>query len=202
MPDYIPTRDLEFIEWLDNFLTHTSVNPSQVGLTVPEITALTDAREDFRGTLTDVNNARSVFESAVAAKETSRGKTEAQARTLVRKVQAHTEISGATRSALRITGRDTTPSTNQPLAPAQLSVTGDANGSHRLMWSRNGNAVGTQFVIEARVGGSTEWTQVDVVTTVKYVHLNQKPGVPVVYRVRARRRRELSEPSNEAALYL
>lgn len=202
MANFIPSRDLDFVEWLDNFLSLTSVSPGTVGLTAGEITQITNARDDFRGTLTDLNAARSALESASTAKDTSRATTEALVRQVVRKVQVTSSVTAATRASLRINVRDSTPTTSQPVAPSQLTVTGDANGSHRLVWSRNGNTVGAQFVIEARIGGSTEWSQVDVVTTIKYVHHNQKPGVPVIYRVRARRRRELSEPSNEAGLYL
>jgi hypothetical protein len=42
---------------------------------------------------------------------------------------------------------------------------------------------------------------VDAVTATKYEHLGQTPGVRATYRIKARRRAVLSDPSNEAVIY-
>ncbi len=85
--------------------------------------------------------------------------------------------------------------------PTRLVATGDASGTNRLTWERNGNPQGTQFVVEAKIGKADAWTLVDVVNATRYSHLGLAPGTPIRYRVRARRRGVASEPSNEASVY-
>jgi hypothetical protein len=80
-------------------------------------------------------------------------------------------------------------------------VNGYDNGTNALTGKRNGNAPGTQFVIEAMIGAATAYALVDIVTTTKYDYRNQKPGVRVVYRVRARKSGNTSDPSNQAIVY-
>ena len=65
-------------------------------------------------------------------------------------------------------------------------------------WSRNGNAPGTQFVIEYSVSGGA-WTLLDIVTKTNYIH-NTGLMLAQVYQylVKARKNNETSGPSNIA----
>jgi hypothetical protein len=67
-----------------------------------------------------------------------------------------------------------------------------------ISWSRNGNAPGTQFVIEYSVSGGA-WTLLDVVTQTSYIH-NAGHILAQVYQylVKARKNSETSGPSNIA----
>ena len=86
-------------------------------------------------------------------------------------------------------------------SPVDLSVKGFSNGINALKFNRNGNKHGTIFLIEAKIGAATDWTIVGTTTKAGYEHKGQKPGVKVLYRIRAQRGEEVSEPSNEAVVY-
>lgn len=88
-----------------------------------------------------------------------------------------------------------------PQAPLELIIEGFADGRHALKWKRNGNNYRTIFVIEALVGDAPDFVIVGTTTKTKFVHLNQKPGVRVVYRVTAQRNGKHSTHSNEAIIY-
>lgn len=96
---------------------------------------------------------------------------------------------------------DDIKSSNPPIQPLDLVVTGTSDGTNSLKWSRNGNKQGTLFVIEAKIGDSNDWSMVDVVTNSKYEHKNQTPGVKVNYRIKAKRGDSLSTASNSAMVY-
>ena len=200
--DFVPDQNLDMVEWLDNFLVYTSVSPATVGLTAADINALTSVRDNLRGALTDLNAARSAYDGMVITKRTARSAADTTARQVVRKLQTNPILPDSLRANLQVPLKEAATAQNGPQPPAKLTVVGDSTGEHKLEWDRNGNAFGTQFLIEARQGNSGEWTPVDVVTASKFRHQNQKPGAPIAYRVRARRSRTLSAPSNEAALYL
>ena len=96
---------------------------------------------------------------------------------------------------------DATPTPNTPQTPLDLSVKGFSNGTNTLKFNRNGNKQNTVFIIEARIGDATDYAIVGTSTKTTYEHKDQKPGVKVVYRVRAQRGDEISDPSNEAVVY-
>ena len=96
---------------------------------------------------------------------------------------------------------DLTVSSIAVQSPADLSVKGVSNGINTLKFNRNGNKQGTIFLIEAKIGDAAEWTIVATTTKTGFEHKGQKPGVKVLYRVRAQRGEEISEPSNEAVVY-
>ena len=85
--------------------------------------------------------------------------------------------------------------------PQDLLVNGTSDGINHLKWNRNGNRYGTAFIIEAKIGDSSAWNIIDVVTVSKYDHKNQTPGVKVQYRVRAKRGEQESTASNTATVY-
>ncbi len=88
-----------------------------------------------------------------------------------------------------------------PVPPTDLVASADAAGTNSLRWNGAGNASGIQFVIEARIGTALGYSLVDVVSATSYRHIDRTPGQPVLYRVRARRGSQTSDPSNIAGVY-
>ena len=88
-----------------------------------------------------------------------------------------------------------------PTPPSDLTVTPFANGINRLTWVRNNNVQGTKFIIEAKRSANGAWQFVDVVTATRFDHINQTPGVPVMYRVKAKRGNQESVPSPDTVAY-
>jgi len=199
--DYLPARDLELNEWLENFIAVAGANLAALGLTNAEVNSVSIAQVSFEGNLADVNTAKKNYESAVEAKNTGKRVAVNLVRPLVKRIQAKAGVSNALKAQLGITVRDTEPTPIEPVPPVNLIVTGLPSGTNALDWKRGGNAPGTQFVVEYRMSDSNQWQMADVVTRTRYQHTNQRPGIAMVYRVRARRGTQVSEPSNEATVY-
>lgn len=96
---------------------------------------------------------------------------------------------------------DLTPSVIVPQTPADLSVEGFSNGTNELKFNGNGNKTGTVYVIEARTGDAANYSIIGTTKKTTYRHTGQKPGVKIVYRIRAQRGEQFSEYSNEAVIY-
>jgi hypothetical protein len=198
MGDYIPKRDNVAKQWLTNFATVAQANATALGLTAGQATTLGNTVKDFATGIDDVESARNAYRGAVQSKVNARF----NATKLVRPYAQRWMNSGTiAESLLAELGLPITPHTTSLEDPKELVAVGYSNGDNKLSWKRNGNRNGTVFVIEAKYGASTNWGQIDAVTSTRYTHSNQTPGTQVVYRVRARRGEAVSGYSNTAVVY-
>ena len=85
-----------------------------------------------------------------------------------------------------------------PLPPTDLIAELLPSGSIELDWSRNGNAPGTQFVIEYSLPPTGTWTLLDVITKTSYVHTGHPLGQAIRYTIKARKNNETNIASNIA----
>lgn len=88
-----------------------------------------------------------------------------------------------------------------PQTPTDLVVEGFSNGTNKLKFNRNGNKPSTIFNIEAKIGNATDFVIIGTTMKQTFEHKNQKPGVKVVYRIRAQRGDDYSDYSNTATVY-
>jgi hypothetical protein len=199
--DFIPTADLDYQAWLVNFATVANANLIALGLVAGDMTPVTTGQTAFNAAIPDVVTKRQAFEQAVQNKKTTRKTSVTSVRVVVRKIQANPAVTNALKAQLGITVRDILPTPILPTPPLELVARGLDSGTNILNWRRGDNKPSMKFVIEAKIGTAAAWSLVDVVTATRFSHLGQTPGVPVVYRVRARRGSDVSEPSNEASVY-
>ena len=199
--DYLPPTDLPMQSWTANFLTVADAILAQIGLIAGDLAPITAAKAAFDAALLDVTAKEAAYKAAVVSKNTRRKSLDDSVRPVVRKIQATPGVPNSVKANLKITVRDTNPTPAVPVPPMGLVARGLDTGTNTLAWARSTNRVGTQFVIEAKVNAAASWSLVDVVTVTRYEHKNQQPGVPVVYRIRARRGQVSSDPSNEASVY-
>jgi hypothetical protein len=108
MPDYIPSSDAEFDNWLDNFLTTLSKQKSALKLSDADLSALDTARTAWTTSFADFNQKRSAAEAARQAKDDARRSVEQNVRAQARALQASADVPDATRAALGLTVRDAT----------------------------------------------------------------------------------------------
>ncbi len=201
MPDYIPKQDRAALAFYTTLLAALAATPAQYGLVAADVTPLSTKRTTFSSALDDADSAKVAASTAVAAKDTALDDVESSVRALVARIQVDPAVSDASRSAAGIPIRDTVRTTSAPIAPRDLVASADAAGVNRLSWNSNGNSVGVQYVVEAKVSTAAEFTIVDVVTATTFHHGGRTAGVPVLYRVRARRGTQTSEPSNVSGVY-
>jgi len=85
--------------------------------------------------------------------------------------------------------------------PTDLVVSGASDGINKLKFNRNGNKPKTVFLVEAKIGNATDFVIIGTSMKQTFEHKNQKPGVKVVYRIRAQRGDDYSDYSNTVTVY-
>jgi hypothetical protein len=110
MADYIPVGDSEFGTWANTFLDYLTAAPASVGLVAADLTPFSDAITAYEGTMDSHVAAQNDARSKRQAKDDARIEAEAQARTLVRRVQAYPGTTDAMRLSMGLSVRDTVPS--------------------------------------------------------------------------------------------
>ena len=90
----------------------------------------------------------------------------------------------------------------KPQRPLQLSVTGTSNGVAELRYKGNNNPGRVTYQIWARIGGTGPFHIIGFSRRQRFKHTGAKPGIPILYRVRAQAARDqFSAWSNEATIY-
>lgn len=191
----------EFIIWMENMLTTLENNNATLGL---DANLLNDAKATRASLATNLSERQTLEDNLAGKNEEIKfnradGNNKASVLKKLLKLNANASNSLIEQSGFNLD--DDIKSSNPPIQPLDLVVTGTSDGTNSLKWSRNGNKQGTLFVIEAKIGDSNDWSMVDVVTNSKYEHKNQTPGVKVNYRIKAKRGDSLSTASNSAMVY-
>lgn len=198
--NFLPNRDADLIAWGENFNTVASSHLTELGLTATQLGAFAPLVSTLRTDRSAADTKRAQAAAATLTKNNSRAAMQQSARALNLKIQALPTVSAALKRELRLTVKSPA-SRRPPVTPENLTVNGYQNGVNALRWNRSGNCPGTMFDIEARIGDATAFVPVITITAVRYDHAGQTPGVPVVYRVRARRAEGASPFSNTATVY-
>lgn len=195
---YYPTKDAEFIVWLQNFSTVATANIAALGLVAGDMTPITSLQPTYTTNLYDVESKKMALAAAVDLKDATKDTLIQKVRIVVNKIQANPTVTPTLKSQLGISTREGGNYPAHPVVPDQLVAELLADGGVELDWNRNGNAPGTQFVIEAKLAPSNTFTLVNVVTKTSFVFTNLLPGMRAEFIVRARRNNETSGPSNIA----
>ncbi|MEQ1933320.1 MAG: hypothetical protein ABL962_05505, partial [Fimbriimonadaceae bacterium] len=184
---------------ISNFAAVSEANATELSLSLAEIGEIELATTNYNNAFTASNAAKAASHGATATKRTNRTTSEATARKFAKMFLANTALS---QDLLAELGLNVVP---QPIGPVStvtdVSVAGYSNGTNKLSWNRAGNAQGTMFMIEAKIGTSTTWVQVGGTTKKAFTHSGQTPGVQVIYRIIAQRNTVSAEPSNTAIVY-
>lgn len=195
----MPVTDALFQQWASNFADTALAKAADLGLTPAQTSRMLAAADAFKETYQASQEAKRVARAKVGAKLLAREEAEEVFRSYGAMILSNPEVGAELKGSL---GMQAGRSQGTPLTPAtDLSATGHANGANILRWNRNGNTDRTIFLIEAQVDGNTEWRFIGTTTRIRFVHANQVPGVPVVYRVTSQRGDQQSLPSNLAPVY-
>ena len=199
MPNtYYPNKDADFIAWLANFITIATANTAALGLIAGDLTPISTLQPTYSTNLNDVEAKKAALASAVDTKDATKDSIIQKVRVVVNKIQANPAVTPALKLQLGISPRDGSHYPVSPVPPNELVAELLPDGSIELDWSRNGNAPGTQFVIEYCLVPSTTWALLDVVTKTSFIHIGHPLGLPIQYIVKARKGSETSGPSNIA----
>jgi hypothetical protein len=124
--DYIPRADADFDAWLQNFVDYTVANAAALGLAPAQVDSVQAVQTNWGINYPASISAQATANSAVQAKNDSRGNAEAVIRGTVGMIQANSAVSDAQRQALGITVRSTSrtaagPPTSRPVAMIDTS---------------------------------------------------------------------------------
>jgi hypothetical protein len=175
-------------------------DPAEFGLTAAIIDIVKDKRDGMGTRIADQTAKKAAAKASTTALKTFR-KGSDDAVSDVKIAMRAAKVPADKFVQLGFDADDLTPSAIAVSPPSDLVVQGFSNGTNELKFNRNGNKQGTVFIIEAKIGSATEFAIVGTTQKQTFRHTGQKPGVKTVYRVRAQRGDDLSEPSNEAVVY-
>ena len=200
--DFYPRRDSELTGWLNRFVTACNTYATPLGISQGELATISAAADNFISSYDASESARQAAKGAVGTKDDAKRATAQTIRAFVREFQANPNITTEMRDAMGITVPSDSRTKTPPKTPLSPEAIGRTDGVNVISWNRNGNANGTQFVVEVSYDGGTDWDFAGVTTKAKFDHLNQIPGQTAYYRVFATRSGLNSTYSNSVVVYL
>ena len=199
MPNnYLPNKEADLVIWLANFVNIANANLAILGLVAADVDPVKALQPTLTANLNDVEAKKAAYMAAVDTKDATKDNVVAKVRILVNKIQANPAVTPSLKAQLGISTHDGGTYPQHPVQPTELVAVLQSDGSINLTWNRNGNAPGTQFVIEYSSGATTNWILLDVITKTNYNHKGFPAGVPIKYSVKARKGGETSGTSNIA----
>ncbi len=196
--DYIPSNEAQFTAWYQNFITQCEKHETVLGLDTTSLGTLATQNTQYNAAYSAVVSGKEELQGKVATKNNRKKSSEASIRAYAKQWKSNPAIPAA---VLKDLGIVSTSSSGPVVTVNGLQVTGCDDGVNKLIWNRNGNAGGTNFIIEARIGTSPNWFFVGSTTKTGFNHIGQEPGQLVWYRITSSRAGTNSVPCPAVAVY-
>ena len=199
--DYLPELENDFSAWLAYFAVAVERYQDQLDLDGLDVEAMYEANVTLHDSLAGVETAKSTLRQQTEAKDAARRNVTAAVRALARRIQANPAVTPALKAALGLTPRTKKTVLRSPRPPTQFAAEGFANGTIELRWNASGNAPETLYLVEAAYGSTANFVGITAVTATRCTLEGHSAAMPVTFRIRARRRHEVSAPSESVTLY-
>lgn len=200
MSDHRRLSNSEFRYLLNDIFTKAGGNEAEFGLTPAIVDDVKDRRDGMTAKIDDKVAKKAAAKASTSALNLERKDANELVSDLKMAMRA-AKVSANKFIELGFDADDLTPSAVALFTPSGLVVQGFSNGTNELKFNRNGNKQGPTFLIEARIGEATDYIIIGTTRKQNFKHLGQKPGVKIVYRVRAQRGDDFSQYSNDAVVY-
>jgi hypothetical protein len=200
MPNINRMTDAEMVMWLGNIIAVGGANPDVYGLTHAQIADLTAKRDDLQASMSLRATADDAAKAAFVEQRTNRVRANTLASYLNISVKINPNVTTANKEAIGI-AMPKPPSKTPPVRPEDLTAKGFEDARNVLRWKRAGNKPKTQFIVECKRAGETDFEYLATTTETKYEHRGATPGERCAFRVKAQRGGEESTYSNEASVY-
>ncbi len=202
MSDYLPSRDTDYVVWLETFARVAAANAEILGFSPDQIALLAANHATVATNIAAVNQTRKQLRGLVSQKNEEIAATQEVTRAFVALVQSNRAVSTNLKGQLGVNPRTAPRSTAPPTPPQGLKATPSLDGTTLLQWKRGENASDrTRFIIEASVGDDAHYAYIGSTTRTKFKHTGQAFGVLVWYRVRAERSTKASAWSKPASAF-
>ena len=106
MPNYLPSRDNDFLNWATNFSTYVTAHSAELPIDSQQATALSTEVSGFRTNLNGHTTARDASKAACEQKDEKRVSAEAVIRDLARQFQASPDVTDVQRQAMGLPVHD------------------------------------------------------------------------------------------------
>lgn len=196
---YYRMTETEFRAWFANFVTVAVANPVPLSLTAGSIAALNDAQTAYAAAVSSYITAHDAAKIATNDKNAAYGTAFALVQEWANLWQVDSAVSDALKLELGLQLRDTTPHPRPLFAVTGFNVSGNSVGTVKMRWDSNGNLPGCTYFVEKSVDGGP-WTFVTATSKTRFA-LSEQAMVPTLFRVRAERRGQFSDPSDFAGVY-
>lgn len=201
MPNFSTMTAGEISLFIADFSTIANANLAALSYVAADITAINAKKTALDNAIAAAEAARLASVAATTALKIAHKAAQLDISSRSKFIAANTAVAPVLKAQLGLPPADTVPSTNAPVTPLNLAVTGTPDGTNLLKWKSNGNLPRTMYDIYAKIGAATAWTLVRTITATKFTHSGQTAGVKALYRITARRGAVESIPSNEAVIY-
>lgn len=114
LPPYLPTRDSNFNDWLQNFSEHITADPFRYGLVAGDAVTIAGQVAAWSAAYTPVLSASTKTREAVVAKNNARVTVTAQIRSYAQRIAINAGVASSDKVALGLNPRTSTPS---PVTP-------------------------------------------------------------------------------------
>ena len=108
-PQYIPARDADFAQWLENFATLIAAAPTSYGLTAGDATAISNQNNAFQAAYALATDPATRTTPTIAAKDGARASAEAVVRPFAIQIRNNSAVSVELKAGLGLTIPSTTP---------------------------------------------------------------------------------------------
>jgi hypothetical protein len=123
LQDYVPSKDGDFLTWMNNYKTQVAALAATFGLTAGEVTAVETDFTSFNTKLNTLNTKKNEQQAAATDKQTTRKNVVTRARALGKRLKAHASYTATLGQQLGIIGpEDTTDLTNAKPTLQAISV--------------------------------------------------------------------------------
>ena len=106
MPDFLPRRDNDFLNWASNFSSYVTAHSGELPIDAQQAAAVSTEVNGFRTNLNGHTAARDASQAACELKDEKKATAEAVIRNLARQFQASPDVTDAQRQAMGLPVRD------------------------------------------------------------------------------------------------
>lgn len=185
---------------LQTFVNVAALNATVLNLTPTEVATIANTAEAFRDNVLEVDAKKFDLRKATSSKNDVRSDARTIVSNYAKEWRANNAISDGILANLQLPPHKPPVNRTPPTTPTELVLSVDNVGVLTLRWNRNGNKPTTIFEVETAESSAGPWATTDVTTKTKITY-EGTPGVPVWFRVKARRANFTSFPSMPISMW-
>ena len=202
MSDFFPNEIMSFISWLKSFVLGVKNNKDVLSISEERIAELESISEELELANTELHQLKTAHKAATKKKDELKKRAIKVVRKNTGMFQADFTVPAPVLKGIGLNPHKKTRSFEVPSAPTGCTAQVLSATANLITWKPGGNKRHTMYHIEFRYHDEEKFRYLYGTTATRYTHTHNKPGIPVYYRIFARRGKLESSYSNTAGVYL